>query len=180
MKKMIVLLAWMLGTSAALFANGDSSDNVVLNPSFEDGRKNWGHIISAGKFNFSIDSTVARSGKSAAKMECTAIDPKADGTWKHPKGWARWVQKVTVKPNTKYRFRCFARSLKDGKGKVTIFLIGNVKPGTIGFTEELDGERWIEVRNDTFVAKGDTAIIYLNYYGEGTVWIDDVEMTEIK
>ena len=180
MKKVIVLLAWMLGTSAALFANGDSTGNVVLNPSFEDGQKNWGKLVNAGKFNFSIDSTVARSGKSAAKMECTATNPKADGTWKQPKAWARWTQKVTVKPNTKYRFRCFARSLKDGKGKVTIFLIGNVKPGTIGFTEELDGERWIEVRNDTFVAKGDTAIIYLNYYGEGTVWIDDVEMTEIK
>ena len=180
MKKTIVFFAWMFGTSAMLFANGYSADNVVINHSFENGQKGWGYIVNAGKFNFSIDSTIARSGRYAAKMECTAINPKADGTWKQPKGWARWVQKVTVKPNAKYKFRCFARSLKDKKGKITIDLSGNIKPNVIGFTKELNGENWVELQNDTFVAKGTTATIYLNYYGENSVWIDDVEMIESK
>ena len=173
--KKILLLAFLFGCTA-IFA----SENAVKNPSFEDGMKSWGTLINAGKFNVNVDSTVARTGKASGKLECKEINPKADGTWRQPKAWARWVQKVTVKPNTKYRFRCFARSLKDGKGKVTVYLSGNIKPNVIGFTGELDGERWIEVQNDAFVAKGDSAVIYLNYYGEGTVWIDDVEMIEIK
>lgn len=173
--KKILLLAFLFGCTA-IFA----SENAVKNPSFEDGMKSWGTLINAGKFNVNVDSTVARTGKASGKLECKEINPKADGTWRQPKAWARWVQKMTVKPGAKYQFRCFARSLKDGKGKVTVYLSGNIKPNVIGFTGELDGERWIEVQNDAFVAKGDTAVIYLNYYGEGTVWIDDVEMIEIK
>ena len=180
MKKLCVIFAMFLGCIVMLSANGYSAGNVVLNHSFEDGAKNWHSLVNAGKFNFSIDSDIARSGRYAAKMECTAINPKADGTWRQPKAWARYVQKVTVTPGAKYRFRCFARSLKDGKGKVTIYLTGNLKPNTIGFTKELDGENWVDVQNDTFVAKGTSAVIYINYYGESSVWIDDVEMIEIK
>ena len=113
-------------------------------------------------------------------MECTAINPKADGTWRQPKAWARWVQKVTVKPGAKYQFRCFARTNKNAPGKVTIYITGNEKPDVIGFTQQLDGDRWIEVKNSTFKAKGKTAVIYVNYYGENSMWIDDVELIEIK
>ena len=180
MKTFTMLLALLLGCSTVFAAETASPENAVLNPSFEDGTKNWGTLINAGKFNFSIDSVIFKSGKCSAKMECTAINPKADGTWRQPKAWARWVQKVTVNPGAKYQFRCFARTNKNAPGKVTIFIVGNEKPDVIGFTQQLDGDRWIEVKNSTFKAKGKTAIIYVNYYGENSMWIDDVELIEIR
>ena len=174
--KKILLLAFLFGCTA-IFA----SENAVKNPSFEDGMKSWGTLINAGKFNVNVDSTVARTGKASGKLECKEINPKADGTWRQPKAWARWVQKVTVKPGAKYQFRCFARGKKGDNAKVTVFITGNEKPDVIGFTKSLQGEQWIELKNDpSFTAKKETAVIYLNYYGEGTAWFDDVEMIEVK
>ena len=180
MKTFTMLLTLLIGCSTVFAAETASPENAVLNPSFEDGTKNWGTLVNAGKFNFSIDSVIFKSGKCSAKMECTAINPKADGTWRQPKAWARWVQKVTVKPGAKYQFRCFARTNKNAPGKVTIYITGNEKPDVIGFTQQLDGDRWIEVKNSTFKAKGKTAVIYVNYYGENSMWIDDVELIEIR
>ena len=180
MKKVLLSAITALGLTSVVFASEPAPKNVIKNPSFETGEKPWGKIINAGKFNFSIDSTVAHNGKKSAKLKCTAIDPEADGTWRQPKAWARWVLKVTVKPGAKYHFRCFARGEKGDNARVTVFITGNEKPAVISFGLPLDGENWIELEDNTFKAKGNTAVIYLNYYGEGSAWFDDVEMIEIE
>ncbi|MFQ5645127.1 MAG: DUF4838 domain-containing protein, partial [Thiogranum sp.] len=153
-------------------------NNLVKNGSFEKREKPWKRLVNVGEFSFAIDTQVFRNGSSSARMKCVKTDPNGTGHWSKPHSWARWGQYVPVRKGTSYRFRCFVKTSPDFTGKVSVFVTGEKTVRTARTSRLTTQGRWQELTIDNYVAGDDKAGIYLNQYGLGKVWFDDVELVQ--
>lgn len=155
----------------------EDSANLISNPGFEDGQQSWKRSIMAGKFLFEIDSVVSHSGNKSAKLECTEVAPRTDKP-QNPNSWARWHRGIPVKKGKAYKFRCFVKTQPDFIGKIMIFLTGDAEKKTRTASCLNTQGRWVELKIENYIAAVDKAGVYLNQYGIGEVWFDDVELVQ--
>ncbi|MFH1903329.1 MAG: DUF4838 domain-containing protein [Candidatus Omnitrophota bacterium] len=161
-------------------------NNAVRNPGFEEKTTDldyWHPILNIGKCELGIDRTESQSGKASARITCIEVAPEA----KPDTLWARWFQpNIPVKPGTTYRLRLWVKTSTDFTGAVVVFfrsgesgkgLSAATKNAQFPPTEGL----WKEMVVEGIVPATDKAALYLNAMnGTGTVWFDDVELTEVK
>jgi len=157
----------------------ESGKNLVKNGSFEEGAASWNQHVQAGKFSFTIDDEIAHNGNQSARLQCTETASRADKPH-NPNALGRWYQSLPVEQGKIYALRCFVKTSPNFAGRVQILLTGDAKENMRPVGCLNTRGRWLELSIDNYVAAGDKAGVYLNQYGLGKVWFDDVELVEKK
>ncbi|MCK5920685.1 MAG: hypothetical protein KAG66_07070, partial [Methylococcales bacterium] len=153
-------------------------NNPVKNGGMEREPGDWKKSVMHGRFTFSQDKTTAHSGKSSLKLQCLEmLDEKA--AKKHrTRSWARWYQRgIPVEKGKACRLRLWVKTSKDFSGRVSIFVTGDAKKGTVLVKSLSTGGRWMKLLSPEIVPKENTLDVYLNLQDSGgTVWFDDVSL----
>jgi hypothetical protein len=155
----------------------NSTGNLLKNPGFEEGQKFWYRSVMAGKWSFAIDSKVSYSGKNSARLECTEVAAHKP-TPRKPNSWGRWYQNISVEKGKSYSFRCYVKTEPKFTGIVKIFFTGDANKRTQTTRCITTQGLWHELKINNYVAAGNRAGIFLNQYGLGKVWFDDIEVIE--
>lgn len=157
---------------------GTRSENLLLNPGFEDGENGWHPVLpqkdKSGE-KPSIDDTVSHSGEKSAKLE-------SDG-----EGVCAWNQLIVDMPiPSKVIINGFVKT-EGAKGNVIIDLKINKEgersmPPFPTCKPNLRGDNdWTRVSGEFEIPKDtDSAIIGCTMLGEGTAWFDDLEVIAIS
>lgn len=149
-------------------------NNLLMNGSFEDGTRGW----SAGSWRenleaASVQSQEAKDGKKALVVRLTEADD------------ARYVQKVAIKPNTRYSLSGWIKTKdveieKGAKHGANLSL-----EDTLEATEPLVGTRdWTYVTLIFNSGQRSEVVVYarLGFYSSiatGTAWFDDLVLVEL-
>jgi hypothetical protein len=150
--------------------------NLIFNPSFEtdDGWTTAGHAQVQQRLSFEA----GRAGGRCARLDCTAFT--GDGPSHH--AMICQVGKVSVRHGQWYRFSFWARGTGIRGGAVEVALTNTRRWDDAGLSESFI------VRDDwqrfefLFRAKSDlpakTSRLQFWFKGTGTLWLDDVNLTE--
>jgi hypothetical protein len=155
------------------------SVNVLSNPGFElssaDRPLGWTTAgWKPGKFVW--DNTVAHSGRYSVKIE----SPQANDL--------RWVQKVNVRPASRYKFTAWVRTLDVGHSREANDVGANLSvDGVYLWSEDLKGTSdWTLLSSDIATGPKDSTITVALRLGfnsgtnTGTVWFDDASLALIE
>ncbi|NSW56184.1 MAG: DUF4838 domain-containing protein [Armatimonadetes bacterium] len=155
-----------------------SADNLLGDGTFENGPGPWRTHVQCGKFELAVDKTVARTGSASARITCSELAPPEAFDTYRTRAWARWHMPAKVEAGKAYRLRAWVKTTPDFAGTVWIWVTGTPK-GTVEGKMLNTGGLWRLVTIENAVAAADGLGIYLNLYDAvGTVWFDDVELTE--
>jgi len=180
------IVAGAVESSAGLGqGSGSSMDNLLDNGSFQKGTVKWEmttHNASAN-VKWSVDRKVLFHDKPTLRV----INPGVTDT--------HIIQKVKVKPNTRYRISGFvkAQNIKDQSGNA---INAPEDKGGAGACLSIAGrngcassrvsaDAWTEVSSE-FKTESETERVFecrLGYFGasvSGTAWFADLTMTEVK
>lgn len=144
-------------------------NNPIANPGFEDSGKPWKFVVSKGKYTFSIDNTVAHNEKNSARIVCIEA------------GRVQFSQfQVPVKEGQNYKLGAWIRTSADFAGRITIAAAvkGSITKKASTFN---NAGIWTEVViKDIKATFSQMAPYFVISGGTGTVWIDDVDLVEVK
>jgi len=165
----------------------NASTNLVLNPGFEEYTAtyitNWRNVYSTEFVSFDVDTNTSHSGLSSLKMDWVT-----NGT-----GRTSFVsdQKITNQPNQQYRMSIWVKKsdadqyyqfdfqLYDDPDADHLF-----RTGPWWQTDEsADATNWHEWTGENIIFAEDVTHMGLfQWFGfeEGTVWVDDVSLTEME
>jgi hypothetical protein len=103
------------------FARFEATPNLLKNPGFEDGFKEWGVTLSStgnGKRQMELESVLPHSGKACARID---FSTKLQGAKPDFQRFAS--QGIAVEPGKPYLFRAFVRSdIREGQVNPRIFI----------------------------------------------------------
>ena len=145
----------------------------------EDGKpKAWftEDLLTEEVGNFSIDSTIKRSGENSARLDHEG------------KGDISWSQKVKVEAGKNYNFSGWIKTDLDWEernwARYELYWedkMGNFVDKPLFSKKRFSDSNWIEIKWKGEVPKGTVAInIRANMAGNGKAWFDDVAFTEQK
>jgi hypothetical protein len=154
-----------------------TSSQLIKNPGFEEGLKEW-HVEQVdGKDAIMLESGVAHSGKHSARVE---LSSRIYG--KHPGGWLGLKQVVRLVPGKKYLFRAYVRlELREGMVQPYFTIAAQNGPRwtvdpaekswqRIGgiYTPDTDSNR-VSIEADPKTERFDALL-----------WVDDILLLELK
>ena len=158
-----------------------AAKNLVANGGFEQPGKHWARSQMCGQFEFAFDPAQAHHGKLSGRLSCTRLEPQEpQAGW--TRCWGRWYQpKLPVQPGKTYRLRFWVKTSDVFGGRVAIWVTGDSKEGTkTASVYHTDGQ-WRQVVIDGIVPAGKQVALYFNLMaGVGTVWFDDVELSQVQ
>ncbi len=153
--------------------------NILSNPGFELGSAGMPEGWTTdgwkpGKFVW--DNTVAHSGRYSAKIE----SPQANDL--------RWLQKVNVRPTSRYKFTAWVRTLNVGPSPEANDIGANLSiEGGYLLSDDLKGTNdWTLLSKDIVTGPKDSTLtvqLRLGHFSAtntGTVWFDDVSLARIE
>jgi hypothetical protein len=165
-----------VGKATEEFNRLEAAFNLIKNPGFEDGLKEWGpaHFTLAGKRHTELDTTVSHSGRASVRLD---ISPRTQG---RPGMYRFAVQDVAAVPGKTYLFRFYLRGeIREGKVTARIGLGGVESPDAWNVTGE---KAWRP--KSVFVTAKDKALqvmlevtIESDQYS-GSLWLDDFLLSE--
>jgi hypothetical protein len=159
-------------------APAESARNLIPDGGFEQTPTPWKQHVQCGKFRFGVDTTVKRSGQSSGTVECLELGPPEAEKTMRTRAWARYYTSVKADPARTYRFRAWIRTSEDFTGTVHLWVTGT-KAGTMSVKGLNTQGLWRELTIPDIHPAGAEPGIYLNVMDNtGTVWFDDVELTE--
>ncbi|MBU0478638.1 DUF4838 domain-containing protein [bacterium] len=142
---------------------------MIKNPGFEADEYCWERHIVSGKFNFAIDETISRNGTKSARIDCIE------------KGRARWYQNTdNAKKGSCYKFSCYvkAKSSENVKSE-TIGDILITTDGVAFYEKFYPLETWQYI-SGIITANSPKLTLVLELREKGTVWFDDIKLSEYK
>ncbi len=153
-----------------------ATTNLVANPSFEQAAKNkvahWRPYTWSGKAEFSVDESVARSGKRSVAISSQA---GADAAWTHI---------ATVEPLAEYRLTGWIKTegVQAPRARGALLNIHNI-PGAA--TKALTGTNdWTQVELSFETGENDSVQIncLLGGWGQATgkAWYDDLQLVQTR
>jgi len=154
--------------------------NLIANGGFEQQDADWKKSTMSGQFEFSLDDSLAHSGAASGRLICTQLGPD-ESQQNRTRSWARWYQsKIAVKRGKTYRLRVRVKTNKTFSGRASIWVTGTTK-GTMTFDLLNTENIWRLATLEPIVPEGEQVGVYLNLMdGQGSVWFDDVELSEVK
>ncbi len=169
----------LLSAPAPLSPPGPREKNRIPDGDFEKGAGQWQQHVACGTCRLTVDSTQAYTGRQSARILCTALGPVEDQVRLHTRAWARWYRAVPVEPGKSYRLRVRVRSSNDFGGTADVWAAVGGKTGTLAAQCLNTEDQWRELSIERIVPETSPLMIYLNLRGgTGTLWFDDVELTE--
>ena len=152
--------------------------NLLTNPGFELGSKNQpeGWTMTGWKpGKFLWDTAVARSGGHSVKIEAQQAND------------LRWIQKVSVLPNSQYQFTAWVRTKDVGHSLDANDTGANLcVEGAYSWSEDLKGTNdWTLLSFDILTGPADSFLtidLRLGFYSgtnTGIVWFDDASLQKI-
>jgi len=164
---------WLMVTEAA----ASNASNLLGDGTFESGPGPWKPHVQCGKFELTVDETIARTGSASARITCSELAPPEAFETYRTRAWARWHTSAKVEPGRGYRLRAWVKTTPDFAGTVRIWVTNTTK-GTMEGKMLNTGGLWRLVTIDNAVAAADGLGVYLNLYDAvGTACFDDVELT---
>ncbi len=180
----VVLVAAVMGSSGSGIAGEKDRVNLLPNPGFEVDQKKdglpdrWSCLPAKGEAEGAIglDKTEKHSGESSVRI-----------THKKADSYSRILTAISEsKPNTDYVASCWIKvdefiTLHQPKSAGVKLFIGDAKGSTLSASNKIlkTAGRWQRavVTFNTGEKKMGSLILYL-HQGKGTVWFDDIELTE--
>ncbi|MFC5458176.1 hypothetical protein [Prosthecobacter fluviatilis] len=162
--------------------SGSVTDNLLDNGSFQKGTVKWEMTthVSSANVKWSVDRKVLFHDKPTLRV----INPSVTDT--------HIIQKVKVKPNTRYRISGFirAQNIKDQNGNGINASGGDGACLSIAgrngcASSRVSADSWTEVSSE-FKTESETERVFecrLGYFGasvSGTAWFAELKMTEVK
>ena len=148
----------------------EGGKNLVSNPGFEAGRRNWLATVQRGKYDLSIDEAESLSGQSSAKIACA--EP----------GRAMWRQVIPVEKGEKYHFTVWVRAERKPPGTTILWLHQGPthRTGKLVYLDaEVEGQ-WQKYIVPEITTIQDTLTIFLMGDGPGTIRFDDAALRKIN
>lgn len=138
--------------------------NMVSNPGGELGTTDWSGDIRRGTYTFDAPTGGAHSGLRSLRIHCTGTPGQAR--------WYRPINGFTV--GKKYAARIWMKATAGVNGEIWIFCSGQT---TIGFTDSQS--QWVMLVCPEFTATSTGASFYMNNFGTGDVYFDDIFFAEL-
>jgi len=154
-----------------------ASLNLIRNPGFEEGLKDWNIEQHEGKDVITLESGLSHSGRQCARIE---INSRIYGT--SCPGWLGLKQSVRLTPGRKYLFRAYLR-LETREGTFKPFFTIASQTG-MRWTPDLSEKTWMRV-GGVFTAGPDSsraAVESESVSGrfDAVLWVDDFLLLELK
>jgi hypothetical protein len=160
------------------FNRFEASSNLLKNPGFEDGFKEWDAILFAatGKKQAELDTASVHSGKACARFDVGSKLQGAKG------GWGRFLsQNVAVEVGKTYLFRAFVRSeIREGQVVPKMFIYNSDLKEAWKFPAE---KAWrmvtgrVVAKEKHFVVSVEANVASETF--EGSFWVDDFFLSEL-
>ncbi len=153
-------LAWFVAHAQAV------ERNLLSNPSFELVSKGkplyWNWRQGRAKASFTVDATVARSGRYSLKL--TNLSPQS------PHVYSSLVQRVDVLPNRQYTVSCYVKTEAGGRAWIG-------KWGCrVAFPAKTQGWRRVSGSFKTQAGERSVSIMILTESPTEALWVDDVQL----
>jgi hypothetical protein len=156
----------------------EKSENLVSNPGFEEGLDKWGSIENFGKWEFIADLQEPNVGKASARLKCLSKATDKENPPAYLGGaWGRLVQVIKVDPSKKYRFSCWAKTTGDASA---VIFIAPCKVEATRTSQAKTAGIWKNINIEEISPAKEEIVIYLNQFGGGSSWFDNVELLENK
>jgi hypothetical protein len=156
------------------FSGLTSPGNLVKNPGFEDGLKDW--AIDSPK-GVSLDNAVSHSGRNCVRLELSDRMAGSGG-----RGWLGFKQNLGLIPGRRYVVRAYLRQ-EIRSGSVKAYLSIEAQGGT-KWTADPSEKGWVRVGGVYTAPSGGfrisvEALIESEHY-DAVIWADDFLITELK
>jgi rhomboid protease GluP len=165
------------GSRRRLKKDGPTAQNLIKNPGFEDGIKEWSPFVVGPPPRVELDRNLAWEGRVALRVSASAPTD------------TRCTQEVLLKPGRRYRFSGWVRTRGLVSQGATVYgtyqiharAINNIITKGTNHGGDTD---WTEVRLE-FQAPADGLIRIVVYFasfgpGTGTAWFDDLKLVEVS
>jgi hypothetical protein len=156
-----------------------ASLNLIKNPGFEEGLKDWNVERIDGKEVVTLDSSVSHSGRQSARLE---ISKRIFGT--SDPGWLGFKQNLRLVPGKRYLYRVYARlESREGSVKPFFTVTGASGPRWMLDPSEKGWQRIGGIHTATDSDGGWRASVEANG-GPGrfdaVLWVDDFLLLELR
>jgi hypothetical protein len=166
------------GKAAEDFTQPEAAYNLIKNPGFESGLKDWGptYFNFAGKRHTEADASVVHSGRASLRFDAaTRLQGAKPGLMRFA------LQDVTVVPGKSYLFKFYIRAeIREGNITPRFGLGGAELPDAWTFpvdkTWKMKSMR-VVARDKNFTL-GLEALLEGERY-EGSLWVDNLLLTEL-
>jgi len=166
-----------LEKGAGEMTTASASLNLLRNPGFEEGLKEWTLEQHEGKDVITPESGLSHGGRQCARLE---VNSRIFGT--SCPGWLGFKQNVRLTPGRKYLFRAYLR-LETREGTVKPFFTIASQAGT-RWTPDLSEKTWMRV-GGVFTAGNEAARAAVEVESvsgrfDAVLWLDDFLLLELK
>lgn len=139
--------------------------NLVPNPGAESTNNDWGFDIQAGDYTGTMATTGGHSGLGSFRIQCT-----------NASGWSRWVCNISgLTVGKKYAIRFWVKASAGVTGEVWMNQLS--QRTRVAFMDS--GNQWVQVICPEFTATETDGGFYMNCFGTGDVYFDDLFMAKL-
>jgi hypothetical protein len=168
-----------LGKATEEFTRHEAASNLIRNPGFEEGLREWGpeHFFAAGKRQTDVENAQAHSGRGCIRLDLQPRLHSKVGVYR----FAAQDLTAPVTPGQTYLFRFFIRSdLRQGRVTAWVGLGGIESPDVV----KVSCDKSWRMKNAIVTAKDKTLKLQLEVSVEtepceGSIWIDDFFLAEL-
>jgi len=143
--------------------------NPVRNPGFENAQKPWFFAVREGAADLAIDGKDRNTGGASARITVTK-----------PGAAKLWQSNIPISKGKRYVLKARFKTSADFNGRLQfrVAVTGSITRKAAAFNT---GGQWQEIVLEDVKATAPAA--YVGFYvgnGTGVVWLDDVELVEVK
>ena len=140
--------------------------NLVSNSGAESLGSDWSTDIQSGSYSFNTPSGGAHSGSRSFNIQCTGTA-----------GWARWYRDISgLTVGKKYSMRVWVKATSGMNGEFWIYQ-GGLQSLSMAYTATQNAG-WVMLVVPEFTATATSCTLYLNAFGDGTAYFDDIFLAE--
>jgi hypothetical protein len=155
--------------------------NLIKNPGFEDGLKNWSVETFEGRERVSLETALSHGGSRSVRLE---ISNRVYGTGR-PEGWLGFKQNLGLTPGKHYLFRAYVRlDAREGVVKPFFSISGSggpkwtVDPAEKGWRRV--GGIYVPAPNDKSGPRVSIEATVESDRYDAVLWADDFLLLEVK